>query len=155
MSDDSIASDAVESTDKPSPAVWFWVTSVVALLWYLSDTAAFFMRVMMTDETIAAMPEVQQALYQDIPLWVNIVFAFEVFGGLFGCVALLLKKKWALPLLIVSIVGVLSQTSHVFFLTDAVSTMGAPAVVMPLVAIAIGVTMIAVARSAISRGWLR
>lgn len=78
-----------------------------------------------------------------------------MFGGTLGCIGLLLRKKWALPLFIVSILGVLSQTSHIFFLTDAVSTMGAPAVVMPLVAILIGVAMIVLARSANSKGWLR
>ena len=155
MNEDATENDATESTHKTSPPVWFWVISVVALLWYLMDTSAFFMRLFITDDAIRAMPENQQHLYQIIPLWVNIVFAFEVFGGTLGCIALLFRKKWALPLFIVSILGVLAQTSNIWFLTDAVSAMGAPAVVMPLVAILIGVGMIVLAKSANSKGWLR
>ena len=76
-------------------------------------------------------------------------------AGTLGCIGLLLRKKWALPLFAVSILGVLGQTSNIWFLTDAVSTMGKPAVVMPLVAILIGVGMIFLAKSAISKGWLQ
>ncbi len=155
MNEDATETDATESSDKTSPPVWFWVISIIALLWYLMDMSAFSMRVLMTDDFIKAMPENQQHLYRNMPLWVNIVFAGEVFGGALGCVGLLLRKKWALPLFVVSILGVLSQTLHVYFLSDAVSTLGTPAVVMPLLAILIGIGMIVLAKSAIPKGWLR
>jgi len=119
------------------------------------DTSAFFMRVLMAEEMIASMPGNQQHLYRDMPLWVNVVFACEVFGGTLGCLLLLLRKKWALPLFVISLLGVLAQTTNIWLLTDAISAMGAPAVVMPLVAIVIGTAMIFLAKSAISKGWLR
>lgn len=152
---DETETDARESSHKTSPPVWFWVISIIALLWFLMDMSAFVMRVLMTDDVIKAMPENQQHLYRNIPLWVNIVFAGEVFGGALGCVGLLLRTKWALPLFAVSILGVLSQTFHVYFLSDAISAMGTPAVVMPMLAILIGIGMIVLAKSAISKGWLR
>ena len=155
MNVDMTKTGAKESSDKIPPPVWFWVISIIALLWYLMDMSAFFMRVFMADNVIKAMPENQQHLYRNMPLWVNIVFAAEVFGGVLGSVGLLLRKKWALPLFFVSILGVLSQTFHVYFLSDAISTMGTPAVVMPLVAILIGIGMIVLAKSAISKGRLR
>ena len=155
MNEDATETDATESSDKTSPPVWFWVISIIALLWYLMDMSAFSMRVLMTDDFIKAMPENQQHLYRNMPLWVNIVFAGEVFGGALGCVGLLLRKKWALPLFVVSILGVLSQTLHVYFLSDAVSTLGTPAVVMPLLAILLGIGMIVLAKSAIPKVWLR
>ena len=155
MNEDSTETNATEGSGRTSLPVWFWVISIVALLWYLMDMSAFFMRVLMTDDAIKAMPVNQQHFFQNIPLWVNIVFACEVFGGTLGCIALLLRKKWALLLFVVSILGVLSQTSYIWFLTSHVSALGAPAVVMPLLAILIGIGMIILARSAISKGWLR
>ncbi len=155
MNEDSAATHVTERSNTSSPRVWFWVISVVALLWSLMDTSAFFMRVFMTEEAIKAMPDNQQHLYRDMPLWVNIVFACEVFGGTLGCISLLLRKKWAFPLFLISLLGVLAQTSNIWFLTDAISVMGAPAVVMPLVATIIGTAMICLAKSAISKGWLR
>jgi hypothetical protein len=135
--------------------VWFWVVSVVALLWYLMDTSAFFMRLFMTEADITSMPENQQHLYRDMPLWVNIVFAGEVFGGTLGSIALLLRKQLALPLFVISILSTLAQTSNIWFLTDAISAMGASAIVMPLVAIIIGAAMFGLAKFAISKRWLR
>ena len=147
--------DAPDSSQQRSPPVWFWLVSVIALLYFLMDVSAFFMRVFMTDHVIMTMPEDQQHLYRNMPVWVNIVFAGEVFGGALGCIVLLRRKKWALPLFAVSLLGVLAQTFHIYFLSDAISAMGAPAVVMPLLAILIGTGMIALTRTAISRGWLR
>jgi hypothetical protein len=155
VNDNSAETQTTQSSDTASPPVWFWVISIVALLWYLMDTSAFFMRVLMTEEAIKAMPENQQHLYRDMPLWVNIAFACEVFGGTLGCIAILLKKKWALPLFTISILGTLAQTSNIWFLTDAISAMGAPAIVMPLVAIIIAAAMILFAKVAITKDWLR
>ena len=155
MNEDSAAAPVMERSDTSTPPVWFWVISVVALLWYLMDTAAFLMHVLMTEETIASMPENQQHQYRDVPFWVNIVFTCEVFGGTVGTISLLLRKKWAFPLFVISLLGVLAQTSNIWFLTDAISAMGVPAIVMPLVAIIIGTGMIFLAKSAISKGWLR
>jgi hypothetical protein len=101
------------TSHKASPPVWFWVIAVVALLWFLMDISMFFMRVFMTEDGLNAMPANQQHLYRNIPLWVNVVFAGEVFGGALGSVGLLLRTRWALPLFVVSIIGVLSQTFHV------------------------------------------
>ena len=151
MNVDTTTTGAKESSHEASPPVWFWVISIIALLWYLMDMSAFYMRVFMTDDVMKAMPENQQHLYRNMPLWVNIVFAGEVFGGALGCVGLLLRKKWALPLFAVSILGVLSQTFHIYFLSDAISTMGTPAVVMPLVAILIGIGMIVLAKQQFPR----
>jgi len=148
------APNLTESSRKPSLPAWFWMISSIALFWYLMDMSSFFMRVFATDYVISNMPENQQHLYQDMPLWVNIVFAAEVFGGLFGSLGLLFRKKWALSFFIVSILGVLAQTFHIYFLSDAISTMGTPAIVMPLIAIVIGVGLIVLAKSASSKGWL-
>jgi hypothetical protein len=155
VNEDATHTSATQRSDTTSPRVWFWVVSTIALVWYLMDMSAFLMRVLMLDDVIREMPENQQHLYRNMPLWVNIVFSGEVFGGVLGCVGLLLRKRWALPLFVVSILGVLGQTFHVYFLSDAISTMGTPAVVMPLLAILIGVAMIGLAKSAISKGWLR
>ena len=154
MNVDTNKTNVAESSIRTSPPVWFWVISIVTLLWYLMDMSAFFMRVLITEEAFLTMPENQRLHFQSIPLWVNVVFAFEVFGGTLGCIALLLRKKLALPLFIVSLVGVLSQTTYVYFLSNSIATIGTPAVVMPLVAIMICVGLIILVKSSMSKRWL-
>jgi len=145
---------SIESSMKISPPIWFWVISIIALLWSLMDMSAFFMRVLITDEALLTMSENKRLHFQSIPIWVDTVFAFEVFGGTLGCIGLLLRKKWALPLFIVSLLGVLSQTTYVYFLSNSIATLGVPAIVMPLVAILIGAGLIILTKSSISKGWL-
>lgn len=133
--------------------VWYWVVSVIGLLWFLMDFSAFYMRVFALEQAMQSMSEGQRGLYSNMPSWVNFAFALEVFGGLSGCVGLLLRKRWARWLLIISLAGVVCQTAYVFFLSSAVSVMGAPAVIMPLVAIAITSVLLFVAHKAYVSGW--
>ena len=69
VNEDSATTHVAQRSGTNSLPVWFWVISVVALLWYLMDMSAFFMRVFMTEEAIESMPENQQHLYRDMPLW--------------------------------------------------------------------------------------
>lgn len=134
---------------------WFWIVSVIALIWYLMDTTAFFMRTIGLENMLAGMPEQQRSLYLSMPLWVNVVFAAEAFGGLLGSVGLLLKKSWALVLYTISIAGVIAQTTYVYFMSDSIKIMGTAAIVMPLMAILIGAGMIILTRLAEAKHWVR
>ncbi len=144
-----------KNQDKISPSILFWVISIIALLWYLMDMSAFFIRISISDETLLVMSENRRQQIQNIPLWVNFVFAFEVFGGALGSVGLLLRKKWALALFVISLLGVLAQTTYLYFLSNSIALMGWMVIVMPLVSIVIGSGLIVHARSSVSKGWLR
>ncbi len=133
---------------------WFWWVTALALLWFFMDLTAFIMRVFMLEGMIGDMPEGQKNLYLQMPAWVNILFSFEVFGGLLGGVFLVLKKRWALMLFIISLMGTLSQTFYIYFMSEAIALMGPPAIVMPIVAILITLGLILLSRSAISKGWV-
>ena len=148
---DSVAND---SSSNSSPPAWFWVVSIVALVWNLMNLGALVMQVLMTAEAIAALPEEQQPLYRDIPIWATLAFAVAAISGTLGCVGLLLRKAWAYPVFVLSALGVLVQIGRIFLLTDAVSILGPQVVVMPLMAIGIGVALIVYSKSAISKGWL-
>ena len=134
--------------------IWFWIITILSLLWFFMDMAGFYSRVFMLDQIAEKMPEAQVALYKSMPSWVNVVYGLEVFGGLMGSIALISKKKWAFILFLISIMGVLSQTVYVWFVSDAIEVMGQPAIVMPIVGIVIGVVMVVFSRSAISKNWI-
>ena len=75
----------------------------LALLWNLFGVAMFFLQFNMSPETLAAIPADQRALYESTPAWVHGAFAVAVFGGALGSAVLLLKKRLALPLLLLSL----------------------------------------------------
>lgn len=154
MDEDIKKPDAVEVLNQSRAPVWFWVISTFALLWFLMDLSAFIMRVFMLDNMLSDMPENQRTLYLNMPFWLNMIFALEVFGGLLGSMGLILKKKWALLFFIISIVGVLVQTFYIYFLSEAISLMGTPAIIMPLIAIIIGAGLIVLTKFSFSKRWI-
>jgi len=115
------------------------------------DSMMLYSRVFMLDQ----LPAKQQGLYSVMPAWVDVVHAMEVFGGMMGALALLYKKKWAFILFCVSLIGVLAQSSYLWFVSDAIAVMGNPAILMPMVGIVFGIVMIVISRSAITKGWLK
>ena len=135
--------------------MWYWIVSVVALLWNVMGAMAYISQAYMTDEVKMALPEEQVALMESTPAWATAAFAFAVWGGVLGCLGLLLRKKWAKPVLAVSLIGILIQMGYSFFMTNAVDVYGTvQGIVMPIVLIAIGVGLVLFAKSAQKKGWI-
>jgi hypothetical protein len=133
---------------------WFVILVIVMVIWNLLGVMAFVMQMAMTAEQIAALPEKEQVLYQDIPRWVNIAFGCAVFGGSIGCIALVFKKIIALPILFISLVGVLVQMFHSFFIANAFEVYGPGGSVMPMMVIIIALYLVWLANNAKTKGWL-
>lgn len=132
----------------------FWIISSIALAWNLMGVAAYLMHVMMPPEALAEMSEAERALFTGAPSWVTGAYAVAVFGGTLGCVGLLLRKTWATPVFVVSLVGILAQMGYSLLVQDTIEVMGASVVVMPVVIIAIGVYLIWFSRNAARAGYL-
>lgn len=136
------------------PPLWFWIVSGVCFVWNLMGAVAFVMQMAMSPETLATLPEAERALYETLPAWATAAFAAAVFGGTLGCLGLLLKKAWAVPMFVVSLVGVLVQMGHSFFMSNSFEVYGPGAMVMPIMVIIIAFLLVYLARVANEKGWL-
>ncbi len=130
----------------------FWIVSGIFLVWNLLGVMAFVMQVTMSEEALAALPEAQRDLYTGVPVWATAAYALAVFGGTLGCVLLLARKAWAVPVFIASLAGILVQMFHAFFLTPALEVMGPGSLGMPIVITAGGIFLIWYASRAKARG---
>lgn len=133
---------------------WFRIVAVVALLWNLLGCLAFFADLRISPEDLARMPEAQQALYAARPGWAVMATGTAVFGGVLGCIGLLLGKRWALPVFVISLLGILVQDFGLFVLADAATLAGPVAVVMQGIVLVVGVGLVLLGRKGIARGWL-
>jgi hypothetical protein len=131
---------------------WFTPVAVVALLWNLIGCAAYLGDVMLTPEDVAAMSPAQQAMYDARPAWSVAATATAVWFGAAGCVALILRRRWATPLLALSLLGVVVQDVSLFALSGA----GADPAVVALqgLVLVVAVALLWLARTAAARGWL-
>ncbi len=67
---------------------------------------------------------------------------------------MLLKKAWAAPLFLVSLLAVIVQFGHWLFLTRTIEVYGVEAVFMPLLVTATGGFLVWYSRDAKNKGWL-
>jgi hypothetical protein len=102
--------------NKPKPT--FWIIGIAALIWNLMGVSAYLGQAYMTNEALKILPKAEQIYYTNIPAWVTAAFAFAVFGGTIGCILLLIKKKFAIQLFLLSLLGVLTQFVYNFFIQD-------------------------------------
>lgn len=136
------------------PPMWFYVVAVLALLWNLMGCVAFVTDLHLTPEDLAKLPEAQQALYRARPGWAVAATGVAVIGGALGCLALILRKRWAAGLLIASLLGVLVQDFGLFVLMGGAQAAGMVAVALQTVVLLVAIALVLLARRADARGWL-
>lgn len=141
-------------TTTNKPASWFWVVSVIALIWNAIGAMAYISQVTMSPEALQALPENERALMESLPTWATAAFAIGVWGGVLGCLLLLLRKKLATLVLMISFAGVLVQMVHSLFISNSIAVYGPGGMVMPLMVLIIGVLLIVFARKSANNGWL-
>jgi len=138
------------------PATTFWIIAGIALLWNFMGLGAFISDVMSTPESLAATYTTEQLeLINTYPAWTKIFYGLATICGTLGCIALILRKKWALPLFWASLLGVVVQQVHSIFMTDAVSVFGTTAaLVFPLLIFVIACILVWYTKSSIAKGIL-
>ncbi len=138
------------------PAGWFWAVSALLVLWDAAGVFAFYAHVALGEAGLAAMSNYDRQAYLALPGWFNWAFAAATWPALIGSIALLLRSRFALPLYLVSMVGVIVQFGWVFGATDLIAVKGAAATVpFPLFIFVLAGVQIWFARMATQRGWLR
>ena len=140
-----------EKINKPTSA--FWIISAVALLWNIMGVVAYLGQAYMTEEVLKALPQAEQDYYNNVPAWVTGVFAIAVFAGIFGCVGLLMRKKWATILFIISLIAVIAQFIYNVIIQKFVVVSGEK-MIWPFVVIIIAILLVFLSRKASKEGWI-
>lgn len=132
-----------ERMDRAVPG-WFWAVAVLALLW-----EAFGCYIYVSQSLV---PDAQrEGGYAQMASWQWGVFAIAVWSGLIGAVLLLLRNRWATPLLTVSLVFAAVQYG-VAAAQGGIAPEARPIAVAVLV---VGVALVIFASRARRAGWLR
>ena len=136
------------------PPVSFYVISGIALIWNLIGVFNYVTQVTMTEEALAALDPAQRAYMEATPSWLIAVYALGVNTGALGCLLLLLRKAWSVPILIVSLVCVVVQMGYSTFLTNAMEVYGSSIAALGAVIVLIAIFLVWYSRGAQAKGWL-
>lgn len=134
----------------------FRIVAILAILWMLAGCASYIMHVTMTPADIAALPQGQQTFMNNSPSWVYALFGIATWGGLAGAVLLLMKRRLAVTLLLVSLVAAVLQVLANYFVQDAWNLLGgATSLFMPVLIVGLGFFFWNYAKGAAAKGWLK
>jgi len=131
-----------------------WVVGLLAIIWHGLGCMNFFMQ--LNPEMLAQMPESHRSIAESRPVWATAAFAISVFCGVIGGVLLLLKKRAAISMFLLSLIGAIVATVQGVTMGGALSLFGpaeiAMAVLGPLV---LGIFLVWFAKAASSKGWIQ
>jgi len=142
-------------TDSIKPPVWFWVVAILALIWNLMGVFAYLGQAFMTPEAMEALPENQRQLIDQTPAWATAAFAIAVWGGLLASILLLIRKKLAYIVFIISFAGIVIQMVHSLFIANSIEVYGPGGLIMPTLVILFAVVLILIANKGKKVGWLK
>ena len=137
------------------PPTWLWVVSIIALLWNLAGVGAYLSQAFTPDDVFAQMEQAVQDLINQTPAWATAAFAVAVWGGALGSLLLILRRKLAHTVLIISLVGILVQMFYNFFMSNSMEVYGPDGAIMPIMVILIGVGLVLFAKKGKAVGWLK
>jgi hypothetical protein len=143
-----------EAATITSPRAWYWAAAVAALLFELVGVYFYLAEVRLTDEQIATLPLDQAQMLLARPVWYYAAFGGAVWVGLLGVVGLLLRRAWAAPALLISLICVAVQFSAILIVPE-MRLVSSDALLGPILVILVCYAIWHLALIARKRGWLR
>jgi len=131
----------------------FWLIGLFALAWNAMGTMNFLMQV--SGNYPPQLPDSHRAIIDGRPLWATGGFAIGVIVGALGALLLLLKKRAAIMLFMLSLIGIIVTMVH----TAIVMSSGVPfnlfeVIMMMILPVVVAVFLVWYARTAESKHWI-
>jgi len=143
---------------KTKPNKSFLIIGILALLWNIMGLFQFIMAAFMQDTMLETYSETytdqQMELFLNTPSWYYVVFGICTITGVLGSIAVLLKKKIAVPLFLVSLVTVLVVQGYWMLGTLAIALLGTEAIIMPILVIVTSIFLYFYCKGARQNNWL-
>ena len=131
---------------------WFMAAAIAALLFMALGCVMFLLHV--TIDPNALPIEQRTALFAE-PAWVKIANGIAVIAGVIGAVLLVVRRRLAEALLLVSLVATIAWLLGLVVVQDLRENMSANDLIIAIVVTAITWTIFWFARRSRQRGWLR
>lgn len=135
-----------------APPAWFRIIALIAVLWNAFGVFQYLSSVGLFGDPLASLTPEQRAAAESIPAAVIGAFALGTFAGLIGSLGLLLGKRWALPVLVLSLLALIVLEGWIVFLSGMLDLFGGAGLPATIVAVALLLTWLA--WHARQRGWL-
>ena len=125
----------------PAPRPWHvWLIGIIGGLWNSMGVLSFILTQMKVEAVMSQFPPRQRAYFESFPWWAVAFWAISVFGGVIGCLLLLLRSRLAFHAFVASLIGAIVTNLGGLFLLGGLEVMretgGLGFTVVPIVAAA-------------------
>ena len=111
--------------NNPVKAPWhLWVIGIVGTLWSAMGAMDYVMTQTRNEDYMSNFTPAQLEFFYGFPAWVEASWAIAVWGGVIGCILLLLRKEMAVWVLLASFVCMVLTTIHNFVLSNGLEVIG-------------------------------
>ena len=132
------------------PATTFWIIGGAALIWNLFGLMMYVMTVTATPEGYAAQGYTQEQIdfIMATAAWSTSAFAIAVNAGALASLFMLLRKSWAVPTFLLSLIAIVVLDIYNFVLRDTIGMFGMGAAYMQGAILIIGILLVVYSRHA-------
>jgi hypothetical protein len=152
----------MDHADRGRVPVNLWIVGALALLWNAFGCYDYLMtRMRNTDYLAEMMPTVDPAAVlawvDAFPIWAQFGWGLGVWGGLVGAILLLLRSRWAVLAMGLSLLGAILGLGYQALAAPPLKGMegSTAAAVMPYIIIGVALALFVYARSMRAKGVLR
>jgi len=112
-----------QGTTTPGRPWHLWLIGIIGGLWSSIGVLSFMITQMNVEAVMSRFPTQQREYFESVPLWTIAFWAIGVFGGVIGCLLLLLKNRLAFHVLLASVIGTIVSTLGGLFLLGGMEVM--------------------------------
>jgi hypothetical protein len=136
--------------------VWFRLLAVLGLAWNVVGVYMYFYldAIDPSGDSLADLLLAHRGPAASLPTWVTVAFEVALYAGLGGTLMLVMLKRIARPLLILSLLAILVQCGWIVAMSNARAVEGIMAFVLPGAVTLVALFLVWLAMIGDRRGWL-
>ena len=136
--------------------VHLWIVGIISLLWNAMGAFDYIMTQTKNEAYMANFTPEQLDFFYGFPFWVESTWALAVWGSVLASVFLLLGRKCAQGMFLMSLVAMVATTIHNFVLSNGLEVMGDPfSLFFTGLIFVISVVLVLYSRAMVNKGVLK
>ncbi|MDO7603117.1 MAG: hypothetical protein MUQ85_04205 [Flavobacteriaceae bacterium] len=135
---------------KQNPSKRIKAFVMILLVWNLLGVSLFVMDLLVD---LTKLNDAELEFRSRFPLWIKMFNAAAVTLGLLGSIGLVFRKAWSKSVLVMSLISVIIQMYHSFFVANSLDYLGNSEVILSCIIIAGALTLVWIADFYKGKNW--
>lgn len=133
---------------KRAPTPWhLWFVALLAVLWNGFGALTYLAFHWPIEGLLADYSAAERGFLEAMPLWANAAWAIAVWFALAASLALLFRRRWAVGLFAISLLGMVATSIRNFIFADGLEVVGTEGAILAGAVFLVGVLLLAYSRA--------